>query len=719
MRVGVIGGGIGGLAVAIGLRRVGIDAEVFEQAPAFGSVGAGIVLSPNTMRALDWLGAGDHIRSINTPVAASTYSDLSTGEEIFRTVLGERAAERWGRHLYTTHRSDLVAALASCLPAGSLHLGRHLDQVVESASEVVATFSDGSVERFDLMIGADGLKSSVRRALGIDTDAIFTGYLAWRTTFDASRLATSLPSQTALWGGPGRHVVRYPIRKGAEIYSAFYVPADEIHRETWEVSGDIDDLRASFEGCCAAVSETLAAIDKAFITGIFYRAPLDRWHSRRIVLTGDAAHSVLPTSGSGSGLALEDAVMLARQLERHGVGQAEAAFSGFQARRWTRATRIQAASRVDLDAFHETDEKLIAARDGRYRGMGQLDPMGELKWSWIYDYDVSAAADAPVGESDQPAEYEPPMRAPARQAFDAWSTALTLEDRARGWIGQRTGYERFLLGLERVPDDVAVTSIDCNGVLALRVVPAGGGDGPCILHLHGGGFTFGSPDAAVALAARLARAARGWALVPAYRLAPEHPFPAAIEDVERVWRWANGGTHNVAVSGECAGAGLAVALALRCITQKLPDPAMLALFSPFLDPRLRARSIDANARRDPWMSRARLTEMAGSYLQDHDPFNPGISVLDADLSGLPPVRLWSAASEALHDDALRLSDAVTGSGGDVVMVVVEDSVPSFVLFDGLPETKAAITDFGREIADMCRKAIASGRGETGPRVTIA
>ncbi|WP_334185512.1 alpha/beta hydrolase fold domain-containing protein [Novosphingobium sp.] len=708
MRIGIIGGGIGGLAAAIALRKIGLEPIVYEQATAFGSVGAGIVLAPNTMRALDWLGAGDHIRAINSPLAASTYNNLTTGEEIFRTVLGERAAQRWGRHLYTTHRSDLVQALAACLPSESLCLAKRVEYVREHDTGVTVAFADGGREQFDLLIGADGLKSSVRATLGVETDAIFTGYLAWRTTFDASRLRRKPSPETAVWGGPGRHVVRYPIRKGTELYTAFYVPAAEIHRETWEVSGDIADLRASFRDCCEDVADTLAAVDKAFITGIFYRSPLDRWHSRRIVLTGDAAHSVLPTSGSGSGLALEDAVVLARSIEQHGIDRAEEAFAAFQERRWARATRIQAASRVDLEAFHETDLGRIAARDGRYRGMARIDPMGELKWSWIYSYDAVAEADLSIEQVAPTDDSDPPARGEALKAFDMWRTALSIEDRARGWIGQREGYARFLEGLTGSASNFAVEPISCDGVPALRVVPEGGEAGPCILHLHGGGFIFGSAIAAVPLAARLAEAAGGWAIVPDYRLAPENPYPAAIDDVRQVWTWLEEREIDAALSGECAGGGLALALARWLAENKRRSPRLVALFSPFLDPLLKADSIDRNARRDPWMSRPMLTEMAGSYLQDSDPASSALSLEMGELRSLPPLRIWSATSEALHDDAIRLAEQIAASGGDVKAVAVEDSVPSFVLFDFLPETRTAIQDFGNEVADLFHRHCPAG-----------
>jgi salicylate hydroxylase len=697
VKVVIVGGGIAGLSSAIGLRRLGMEAVVLEQAPRFGMVGAGIVLAPNAMRALDWLGAGDSIRAINAPIGSLSYNDIASGTEITRTELGDKAAERFGRHMYTTHRGDLVNALAACLPPECVRLDSRVERIEEGANGVTVHLAGGEAIEGDLLIGADGLRSTVRAHLYGEQEAVFTGSMAWRTVFPASLLPHRPTTFTKVWAGPGRHAVRYPIRKGTEFYSAFYVPAEEIHRETWEASGDISDLRASFAECCEEVAEILEVIDQAFITGIYFHDPIEQWHRGRILLIGDSAHSVLPTAGSGSGLALEDSVMLAIAFQRHGTDY-ERAFAEFQARRWDRTTRVQVTSRADLDTFHETDPAQTIARNGRFRGISQIDPIGEVRWSWIYTYDAEAAAAKSISEIESAKRQDNPLQRPeARRAFDLWRGALTVDDNAHGWFGQRRGFDRFATSLEQVPADVELAALEIGGVRVLSVVPPGGRDGPCLLHCHGGGHVLGSADSAVALAARLARACGGRALVPDFRRAPENPYPAALDDVAAVWDHCANEGEELLLTGEGSGAALALSLALRLRRDGGRLPARIGLFSPMLDPLLKAASIDANAELDPWGTRILLTGFAGSYLQDASPDDPLVSPLKADLSGLPPIQVWAATHEALYDDAVRLAEGVRAAGGEISLVPVPDSVPSFVLFPFLPETESAVRAFGEAV----------------------
>jgi len=209
-----------------------------------------------------------------------------------------------------------------------------------------------------------------------------------------------------------------------------------------------------------------------------------------------------------------------------------------------------------------------------------------------------------------------------------------------------------------------------------------------VLHLHGGGYTMGSARGAAPLAGRQARALGGWALVPEYRLAPEYPFPAALEDVLAAYRTV--ADRRVVVTGECAGGGLAISLAVAARDEGLPLPAAIDVVSPFCDLELRSPSIDDAATRDPWLTRQRLRQMAASYIHGADPADPRISPLHADLRGLPPLMIRAAATEALADDARRLADAARAAGVDVELELVEDSVHSFVLFDFLPEAGEAV-----------------------------
>ena len=216
-----------------------------------------------------------------------------------------------------------------------------------------------------------------------------------------------------------------------------------------------------------------------------------------------------------------------------------------------------------------------------------------------------------------------------------------------------------------------------------------------VLHLHGGGYVMGSAELSAPLAGRLAEAAGGWSLVPDYRLAPEHPFPAALEDALAAYRWLAREYPQapIIVSGECAGGGLALSLALALRDADEPhargDPRRLALLRPGAPAEHPSPAADS----DPWFNRIALIQLAACYLHDADPGQAMVSPVRADLSGLPPLLIQAAEPEALFSSAERLADAAAPPAFPVTLSPVADSVHSFILFDFLPETDRALAQF--------------------------
>jgi salicylate hydroxylase len=207
----------------------------------------------------------------------------------------------------------------------------------------------------------------------------------------------------------------------------------------------------------------------------------------------------------------------------------------------------------------------------------------------------------------------------------------------------------------------------------------------------------GSAELAAPLAGRLAEAVGGWALVPDYRLAPEHPFPGALDDALAAYRWLAREYPRapILVSGECAGGGLALALAVALRDAAEPAsrrPAGVHVVSPFCDLAPPAESLDA-ADSDPWLNRIALLQLAACYIHDTDPGDALVSPSRADLSGLPPLLIQAAESEALFPGARRLADRARAAGVPVTFSPVADSVHSFILFDFLPEAGRAVAEF--------------------------
>jgi salicylate hydroxylase len=496
-------------------------------------------------------------------------------------------------------------------------------------------------------------------------------------------------------------MVVYWVRGGELVNLVGFVPAQEVQRESWVTSGDVEGMRRSFTGCCPQVSEIVAAVSEAFITGVFHRAPLERWTVGRATLLGDAAHPPLPFLAQGACQALEDAVVLGECLRGASAADAPAALARYERLRRPRTTKVQAVAAAAERFWHQTDPVQIRARDGRFRGISRVDPFTETVWGWLYRHDPAAA----VGDSDEPqglatATDERRLQRPqARRAFALWRDALTPADHAGGWHGLRAGYERFLREHFPVPPGSVSRPLEGAPVPCLSLAPPGGSQTARVaLHLHGGGYMLGSAAASQELAARIAAALRGTCVMCDYRLAPEHPFPAASDDALSCYRWLLDEGHDpadIVLTGESAGGALAVVTAMRAREEGLPAPGAVHAVSPFGDLALTSASIDANEGRDPAVGRDLLTDLSGSYLQGHDPRDPRASPVYGDLTGLPPLVVHAAAEEALTDDAVRLAARARECGVKVELHLVPDTVHAFVLFGFLEEAEDVLARVSR------------------------
>jgi acetyl esterase/lipase len=254
----------------------------------------------------------------------------------------------------------------------------------------------------------------------------------------------------------------------------------------------------------------------------------------------------------------------------------------------------------------------------------------------------------------------------------------------------------------RLADRCDIEFLDLAGVPAELVMTPGIRSDTLVVLVHGGGFNAGSPRTHRELAVRLARTAGMPVAVPAYRLAPEHPCPAAAEDVVAVLRALADRGHDLArlaIVGDSAGAGVALAsvVALRDAGDQLP--AAVALLSPWVDLTLSGPSIVSHAAIDPMTTQAGLAWAAGLYLADMDPANPLASPLFAEMSGLPPMVIHAGSREILLSDALRLADRVAIGGGEVRLRVWKSMSHVFQASADLPEAQEALEDVGRFIRD--------------------
>ncbi|MFM0337312.1 alpha/beta hydrolase fold domain-containing protein [Paraburkholderia fungorum] len=701
MKVIVVGGGIGGLTTALALLRHGIEPIVLERAPQLTEVGAGIQIAANGTIVLRELGLEPALASIATVPARFDYLELSTGRLLYVAPLGEEAAARYGALLYNVHRADLVALLAKALPPNGIRLGAECASVSQDEEGAYVTLQNGEVIRGDAVIGADGIHSAVRTALRGPEEKQFANILMWRSLIPADRLAgLNLPVAGNNWFGVGRNIVSYWVRK--DLYSVLAsVPATEVSRESWTQSGDVAQLRRSFEGSEPTVQKMLKAVDSTFITGMYHRDPIENWSTGRIALLGDAAHAMVPYLAQGACQSIEDAWVLATCLANHGPAGVQDALLEYERRRQPRTTRIQAGARFVVDWAHEPDEARVHQRNGRLKGLSRIDPLAEASWSFAWGHDILEAVKLPPGEVvglSAAREGKRMARPESQRAFDLWKGVFKPDDIARGDRGQRAAYERFLLEQFPAPAGTEVTDVDLHGVSALRVVAAGAAQKATVLHFHGGGYVLGSAQSSAEYASRLSRALNGPCYTVDYRLAPEHPYPAAFDDAFSAYRGllASGvDPSTVFLSGESSGGGLALALAAALRRAALPLPAGVIAICPLTDLTLNGPSVKANSGDDPAANRETLSNLVASYFQGHEPTDPMVSPLFADLADLPPVFLSAVEGEVLESDTTRFAQRARTAGANVTLKMVADSVHVFTLFPFLPEAAGTLEEIGQ------------------------
>lgn len=374
----VVGGGIGGLACALTLRRAGLAVQVVERAKKLREVGAGLQLTPNATRIIRDLGLLDRLQEVAVAPLALEVRDGRSGAPLTRADYAP-AASRFGAPFLVVHRADLQNLLAEAArEAGcAIALGADLTSVEPAFGSVRAVVNQGGdliAHGADILVGADGVRSAVRAHMGAMAAPVFAHRVAYRATVN---LPAGYPSEVRLYLGRNAHLVCYPVKGGTTLNLVAIVHEPQPVAR-WNAPGDSAAVHAAFAGWAPEVRELLKSAPHFLCWGLYDIAPLPRWSSGRVTLLGDAAHAMLPFLAQGAAQAIEDSAALAAALSAH--GDAGAALKAYEAARRSRTARIQREARRNGIIYHLSGPPRFA-RDLviRRQGNALLD-----RYDWIY-----------------------------------------------------------------------------------------------------------------------------------------------------------------------------------------------------------------------------------------------------------------------------------------------------------------------------------------------
>ena len=350
LKIGICGAGVGGLSAAIALRSFGHDPIVFEQAPKFLRLGSELNLTPNAVHALDRLNVGEEIRAVAARPTFRLSRMWDTGEETSRLPMSDAAEERYGAPQLTIRRANLIKALENRLPPGTIRLGMKATGIVNDGENTAIEFENGETEKVDLIVGADGIHSNVRLELFGEDSPVYTGMVSYRSIFPIER-AGDLPNLDAFtkWWGPvpEKQIITFPLSRGEEIYVFSTLPQDEWREEGWTLPGDVEEVRENLKEFHPEGRGLWDRCTDVLRSALHDREPLKRWSKMNATILGDAAHPMVPFMAQGAGMAIEDAVVLARALEDADTNSISKCLDRYEDARRGRTADIQRGSRAN------------------------------------------------------------------------------------------------------------------------------------------------------------------------------------------------------------------------------------------------------------------------------------------------------------------------------------------------------------------------------------
>jgi salicylate hydroxylase len=383
LSVVVVGGGIGGLFAANALIAHGLDVAVYEQAPALGEVGAGVFLTPNSVRHLNRVGLQAPVEKFGARVGTGSHYFRHDGAPIAAVQVTD--ASGWNA-TFGMHRADLVELLARALPDGVVHTGHRASGFQQTDGKARVLFANGASAEADIVIAADGIHSELRQYVAPPSRPVFHGSVAYRGVLPTSAIPDWPTDRWLMWLGKSKHFLTFPVRSGELINYVGFVPADAEMKESWSAPGEPDVLRAEFEGWEPRIGRLLSHVKNTFRWALYDREPLPVWTKGRLTLLGDAAHPMLPHLGQGANQSIEDGMALATILAKADRSRVSSALHAYERLRRERVAAVQRGARENglrLDS-HYAD---LGIRDAEIRAHAEFRKK-------LYSHDVVPEAQA-------------------------------------------------------------------------------------------------------------------------------------------------------------------------------------------------------------------------------------------------------------------------------------------------------------------------------------
>ena len=388
----VAGGGIGGLAAALALTRQGFDVKVLEQASALGEIGAGLQVGPNGFAAFDALGVGEIARSKAVYTDFMVMHDALDEYQVGHIPTGEAFLKRFGNPYAVIHRADAHMALLNGAKASDrieVSTGTQVQRVEQDDDGVTVFDSQGGQHRGIALIGADGVKSAVRRQY-VGDEARVSGHVVYRAVVDKKDFPVDLQWNAAsIWVGPNCHLVHYPLR-GGEQYNVV-VTFHSRDKEEWSVRmGSREEVLSYFDGICPKARQLIELPKDWSRWATADREPIGQWNFGRVTLLGDAAHATLQYLAQGACMAMEDAVTLGEAL-RVNDNDFDKAFALYQRCRVARTARIVLSAREMGRIFHAKGvERLVRNELWKNRSPERFYDAMEWLYGWNLDNCLTA-----------------------------------------------------------------------------------------------------------------------------------------------------------------------------------------------------------------------------------------------------------------------------------------------------------------------------------------